>query len=140
MLVFPYQGLGDGVDAAHSGEDPQLIADGGPAVGAAVALESPGRDGGQGADPGMVGVHAVLAEAGAHVVDVDPVPGGDVRLGQTDGAAVFDDPGPRGNGCQGTTSGGDGLPCGNVLQGHRHVIQRMDADKVHGAPPYRQAA
>ena len=44
VLVVGHQLLGHIVDAAHGGDDPDLIADRGPAVLAAVALEGLGRD------------------------------------------------------------------------------------------------
>ena len=145
MPVLPDQLLGDVVDAAHRGDDPQLVADARLAPGAAEAPEGPGSHLGQVVGLVAVDVFPVLGQAGAHVVDVDPLSRGDVLSGQADGAAVFDNGRPGGDGGQGDfvapldgLGGGElppvhsqRLPLEQVLQGHGHIVGGVDSDQLH---------
>lgn len=78
VLVLSDQLLGDVIDAAHCGDDPKLVADARPAVRAAETPEGPGGHLGQIVGLVAVSVFPVLGQAGAHIVDVDPLPRGDI--------------------------------------------------------------
>ena len=78
-------------------------------------------------------------------MDVDPLPWGDVLLGQADGTAVFHHRAPGGDGAQGELvpplngfGGGEVLAVHGqdftlrqVLQGHGHIVTGVDSDQVH---------
>src|SRR5699024_7993851 len=91
VLVVPHQGLGAVVDAAHGGDDPDLVADGRPAVGTAEAQEGPGFRRGQRVQVRVVGIRHLAGKVGLQVVGVHPGAGGGVGGGMADGKAVLDD-------------------------------------------------
>ena len=92
ILIVGNDLLGDVVDAAHGGDDPDLIADGGTAVLAAEAHKGLRLDLGQGSQirGGVVAVLYLTGQVGVHVVGVHPAAGSGICGGVADGKAVLD--------------------------------------------------
>ena len=110
MLILLHQRGRDAVDAAHDGDDPELVAHGGAPVLAAVALKRSGLCLGQRKRPVLIGIVRALAEPGPYVMDMDPGSRRDLRFCNADRIAVFDDSFPFGNHVQ-----RDFVPAGDVL-------------------------
>ena len=149
ILIFLHQGLGAVVDAAHGGDDPDLVAHGGPAVGAAVAPTGFRLHRGGRGQFGGIGVLDLAGKVGLDVVGVHPGAGGGVGGGMADGKAVLDDVLPRPDGPDGhlvalgdVLGGGDGQAqvghchrgaLGNRAQRHDHIVGRVDVNgQRHG--------
>jgi len=140
VLVIAHEGFSAVVDAADRGDDPDLVADGGAAVLAAVAHESLRCSRGQGVHIGMVAVLDLTGEVGLDVVGVHPGAGHGVGGGMADGEAVLDDvfalfDGGNGHlvalgdilhsGNGGVLNGNSGA-LGDGVQGDNHVILGVD--------------
>ena len=154
MDGYAGQRLGYTVDAAHGGDDPDLIAD----AHAALAPEPPeGPGGGRGflyrSDGG--GGDGLLIEGGGQIMAVDPVPHVDGLGGVPDGKAVLHHGGPGGdirqrqlvalrNVLPQSHGSGGGLHDLSSLQGlqrHGHVVVGMNLqDAAHSAASFRQAS
>ena len=156
ILIVGYHLLGDIVHAAHSGDDPDLVADGGAAVLAAEAHKGLRLDLGQGSQirGGVVAVLHLAGQVGVHVMGVHPGTGGGVCGGVTDGEAVLDDVLAVLNGldCHLVTlrdilQCGDGKAVhlhqralGNGVQGNDHIVDGADMNCLrHSCSPYRIA-
>ena len=87
----------DLVDAADRGDDPQLVARGGTAVGATEAHKGLGLNGIHDRVRGVVRVLDLTRKVGLHIMRVEPLTGLDVARHVSDGQAVLDDVLPRGN-------------------------------------------
>lgn len=129
----------DIVDAAHGGDDEDLVADTGTAVGALVAEEGlPGtrRHGGG----KIVAVLHAFIQMGGHVVGVYPLTGGNIPGGAADDLPILDDIFPGGDGLQRQlVTGGDISRTG---QRDGDVIFFMNADGLahSSSSPLRMAA
>ena len=136
----------DLVDATDRGDDPQLIARGGAAVGAAEAHKGLGLNGIHDRVRGVVGVLDLTRKVGLHIMRVEPLAGLDVARHVSDGQAVLDDVLLRGNRAHGhlvalrdilhghdlaRTGDRDGGTLGERRQRNNHVIGRIDLDSVH---------
>ena len=140
ILVVPHEGFGAVVDAADGGDDPDLVADGGTAVLAAVAHESLRGRRDQWMYVGMVAVLDLAGQVGLDVVGVHPGAGHGVSGGMADGEAVLDDilaclDGSDGhlvalgdilNSGDGGVIHGDSGALGDGVQGNDHVIFGVD--------------
>ena len=93
ILVILHHLLGVLVDTAHHRDDPDLVADGRPAVLAAEAHKGLGLHPGQGGQigGGVIGILHLAREVGLDVVGVHPAAGLGVLGGMADGETVFDD-------------------------------------------------
>ena len=136
----------DLVDTADRGDDPQLVARGGTAIGAAEAHKSLGLNGIYDRVRRVVRVLDLTRKVGLHIVCVKPLTGLDVARHVSDGQAVLDDVLPRGNRAHGhlvalrdilhghdLAHAGyrDGGTLGERRQRNNHVIGRIDLDSVH---------
>ena len=147
ILEFPLQSLGDVIDTAHGGQDPQLIADANPPVLPGVAqkgsLRHPGHFRFRSRLPGVL---QRFGQVGLQVLYVDMASLRDGFCRVTDGKAVFDDVLPfRDIPDRDLVSGGNVLPGrevhsrkidfvsgGQGLQSYRHVVRGMNAqDRRH---------
>ena len=141
ILIVCHHLLGDVVDTAHGGNDPDLVADGGPAVFAAEAHKGLGFYLGQGAQVqgGVIAVLHLAGQVGVHVVGVHPGAGGGVGGGVADGEAVLDDVFAVLNGLDGHFMAlGDILQRGDGKAVHLHQSalgdgMQRDNDVVDGA-------
>ena len=136
----------DLVDATDRGDDPQLVARGGTAVGTTEAHKGLGLNGIHDRMRGVVGVLDLTRKVGLHIVRVEPLTGLDVARHVSDGQAVLDDVLPRGNRAHGHlvalrdilhghdlahAGDRDGGTLGERRQRNNHVIGRIDLDSVH---------
>ena len=94
LLAHSARGL---VDAADRGDNPQLVARGGAAVGAAEAHKGLGLNGIHDRVRGVVRVLDLARKVGLHIMRVEPLTGLDIARHVSDGQAVLDDVLPRGN-------------------------------------------
>ena len=136
----------DLVDAADRGDDPQLVARGGTAVGATEAHKGLGLNGIHDRVRGVVRVLDLTRKVGLHIMRVEPLTGLDVARHVSDGQAVLDDVLPRGNRTHGHlvalrdilhghdlahAGNRDGGALGERRQRNDHVVGRIDLDSVH---------
>ena len=151
ILIVAHKRLGAVVDAADRGDDPDLVADGGAAVLAAVAHKGLGGGRDQRMDIGMVAVLDLTGKVGLDVVGVHPCAGHGVCRGMADGETVLDDILPRLDGRDGhlvalrniLNSGDGGVVNGNSgalgdgVQGNDYIIGGVDLNgNGHKMPPY----
>ena len=121
VLIVGHHLLGDVVDTADGGDDPDLVADGGAAILAAEAHEGLGLHLGQRGQigGGVIAVFHLTGEVGVDIVGVHPGTRLGVGGGVADGEAVLDDV----------------LAVLDGLDGHlvalRDVLQRGDGKAVH---------
>ena len=156
ILIVGNDLLGDVVDAAHGGDDPDLIADGGAAVLAAEAHKGLRLDLGQGSQirGGVVAVLYLTGQVGVHVVGVHPAAGSGVSGGVADGEAVLDHVLTVLDGLHGhlvalrnvlqsshrKTVHFHQRALGNGVQGNDHVVDGADMNCLrHSSSPYRIA-
>ena len=156
ILIVGNHLLGDIVHAAHGGDDPDLVADGGAAVLTAEAHKGLRLDLRQRSQirGGVIAVLHLAGQVGVHVVGVHPGAGGGVCSGMTDGEAVLDDVLAVLNGldCHLVTlrdilQCGDGKAVhlhqralGNGVQGNDHIVDGADMNCLrHSCSPYRIA-
>ena len=136
----------DLVDAADRGDDPQLVARGGTAVGAAETHKGLGLNVIHDRVRGVVRVLDLTRKVGLHIMRVEPLTGLDVARHVSDGQAILDDVLPRGNRAHGHlvalrdilhghdlahTGDRDGGALGERRQRNDDVIGRIDLDSVH---------
>ena len=121
VLIVGHHLLGDVVDTADGGDDPDLVADGGAAILAAEAHEGLGLHLGQRGQlgGGVIAVLHLAGEVGVDIVGVHPSARLSVGGGVADGKAVLDD----------VLAVPDGLDCHLVAL--RDVLQRGDGKAVH---------
>jgi len=153
ILVVGNDLLGDVVDAAHGGDDPDLVADGGAAVLAAEAHEGLRLHLGQRGQirGGVVAVLHLTGQVGVHVVGVHPGTRLGVSGGMADGEAVLDDVLTVLDGLDShLVALGDVLQSGhgkavhfhqralgNGMQGNDHVVDGADMNCLrHSCSPY----
>ena len=153
ILVVGNDLLGDVVDAAHGGDDPNLVADGGAAVLAAEAHEGLRLDLGQGSQIGrrVVAVLHLAGQVGVYVVGVHPGARLGICGGVADGEAVLDDVLTVLDGLDGhlvtlrdILQSGHGKAVhfhqralGNGVQGNDHVVDGADMNCLrHSCSPY----
>ena len=139
-LSLLLQSLGYIAYAAHSGQNPQLVAHAHAAVLPGIAQKGFGRQRGETALLGLIRVAELAAEQGAQVVYVYMAAPGNERGRLTDGGAVLDDfvPGRqvlqsylvsgRNRGLQGEgfAVNGKAFSLFQRAQGHRYIICRID--------------
>ena len=156
ILIVGNDLLGDVVDAAHGGDDPDLIADGGTAVLAAEAHKGLRLDLGQGSQirGGVVAVLYLTGQVGVHVVGVHPAAGSGICGGVANGKAVLDHVLTVLDGLHGhlvalrnvlqsshrKTVHFHQRALGNGVQGNDHVVDGADMNCLrHSCSPYRIA-
>ena len=145
ILVLLHDLLRDTVHAADDRDDPDLVADGGPAVLPPVAHEGLRSDFRHRIDLMVIDVVRTLGETGLHVVGVDPVAFPDVRFRDRNRVAVLDD---RIAGldvkerdlvaahdvfiCRDGNAVDGELRSGlDLLEGNRNDVRRMNSDEFH---------
>ena len=146
ILSLLTHGACDLVDATDRGDNPQLVARGSAAVGAAEAHKGLGLNGIHDRMRGVVGVLDLARKVGLHIMRVEPLAGLDITRHVSDGQAVLDDVLPRGNRAHGHlvalrdilhghdlahAGDRDGGALGERRQRNNHVIGRIDLDSVH---------
>ena len=121
VLIVGHHLLGDVVDTADGGDDPDLVADGGAAILAAEAHEGLGLHLGQRGQigGGVIAVFYLTGEVGVDIVGVHPGTRLSVGGGVADGEAVLDD----------VLAVLDGLD--SHLMALRDVLQRGNGKAVH---------
>ena len=156
ILIVGNHLLGDIVHAAHGGDDPDLVADGGAAILAAEAHKGLRLDLRQRSQirGGIIAVLHLAGQVGVHIMGVHPGAGGGVCGGVTDGETVLDDVLAVLNGldCHLVTlrdilQCGDGKAVhlhqralGNGVQGNDHIVDGADMNCLrHSCSPYRIA-
>ena len=136
----------DLVDATDRGDNPQLVARGGTAIGTTEAHKGLGLNGIYNRVRGVVGVLDLTRKVGLHIVRVEPLAGLDIARHVPDGQTVLDDVLPRGNRAHGHlvtlrdilhghnlahAGNRDSGTLGERRQRNDHVIGRIDLDSVH---------
>ena len=140
ILVLRHQCLGDVVDAADGGNDPDLVADTHLAI---MAMESHEGSGGslfRKSQFRVIGIFQLSFEICFHIVGMYPVTGGNGRCCMADREAILHNVFSVLNRSQRhlVTLGNLYSSCnafkycssGNGSQGHSHIVIRVDMDKI----------
>ena len=146
VLSVLAHGAGDLVHTADRGDNPQLVARGSAAVGAAEAHKGLGLNRLDNRVRRVVGVLDLARKVGLHVVRMQPLTGLDVLRHVADGKTVLDDVLTSRNSAHGHlvalrdilhgndlahAGDGDGRALGERRQRDDDVIGRIDLDSVH---------